>query len=114
MGQMTDRIRSLGAEPVAVAVTATFSQMAFAESLGVDFPLLSDWEGTTANRYGVQYAEWKGHSGLAKRSVFLIGREGTVRYRWVTDDALIEPDFAEVLAVLETLPTTTAGGGGAR
>lgn len=98
---MTDEIRSLGAEPLAIAVTASFSQMAFAESLGVDFPLLSDWEGIVARAYGVQYDDWKGHSGLAKRSVFLIDRDGLIRYRWVTDDALVEPDFTEILSVLE-------------
>lgn len=100
---MTDRLASLGTEPLAIAVTATFSQMAFAESLGVGFPLLSDWEGTVAHDYGVQYHEWKGHSGVAKRSVFVVDGGGLIRHRWVTDDALVEPDFAEALAVLEEL-----------
>lgn len=86
-----------------MAVTATFSQMAFAESLGVHFPLLSDWEGTVANSFGVQYDEWKGHSGLAKRSLFVIDRRGVIRYRWSSDDALVEPDLTEPLAVLESL-----------
>ena len=44
MGQRTEEIRALGADVLAVAVTATFAQQAFAEQLGVDFPLLSDWE----------------------------------------------------------------------
>ncbi len=103
LGQMTDQVRKLGAEPVAIAVTATFSQLAFAEELGVDFPMLSDWDGTTANAYGVQYREWKGHSGLAKRSVFVIDRGGVIRYRWSTDDALIEPDLHEAVAVVDSL-----------
>jgi peroxiredoxin len=103
LGQLADRIRSLGAEPVAVAVTATFSQMAFGETLGIDFPMLSDWEGQTAAAYGVQYDEWKGHSGLAKRSVFVIDGSGLIRYRWVTDDALVEPDLYEVVEFIESL-----------
>jgi peroxiredoxin len=40
LGQRVPEIRALGAEVLAVAVTATFSQQAFAASLGVDFPLL--------------------------------------------------------------------------
>lgn len=96
---MSGRLRDLDVQPVAVAVTATFSQMAFAESLGVHFPMLSDWDGSVANSYGVQYEIWKGHTGLAKRSVFVIGRDGRIRYRWVTDDALVEPDLKDVLAV---------------
>jgi peroxiredoxin len=105
---MTSRIRELGAEPVAIAVTATFSQMAFSKALGVDFPMLSDWEGEVANRYGVQYDVWKGHSGLAMRSVFVIGTDGKIVYRWVTDDALTLPDLEEALAVLQTLSPTPA------
>ena len=106
---MTTRIRALGAEPVALAVTATFSQMAFAETLGVDFPMLSDWEGTVASQYGVQYDEWRGHSGLAKRSVFVIDGERRIRYRWVTHDALVEPDLEEALTTIESLASSPQG-----
>lgn len=88
---------------MAVAVTATFAQQAFGASLGLDFPLLSDWEGTTAAVYGVRYDHWKGHAGVAKRSVFVIDRGGVIRYRWVTEDALVLPDFAEAMAVLGAL-----------
>ncbi len=100
MGRRVPEIRALGAEVLAVAVTATFSQQAFAASLGVDFPLLSDWDRTVCAAYGVRYDVWKGHAGLAKRSVFVIHRGGTVRYRWVTDDALVLPDLEAVVAAL--------------
>lgn len=103
MGQLATEIRRLGAEPLAVAVTGTFSQMAFAASLGLDFPLLSDWEGTVANSYGVQYTEWLGHRGVAKRSVFVIDAAGVIRYRWLTEDALVLPPFDDVVAALRRL-----------
>ncbi|MGY1591657.1 redoxin domain-containing protein [Geodermatophilus sp. SYSU D00965] len=103
LGQRADEIRALGADVLAVAVTATFSQQAFARSLGVDFPLLSDWDRTVCADYGVRYDVWKGHAGLAKRSVFVIDRDGVVRYRWVTDDALVLPDLDAVVAALRDL-----------
>lgn len=103
MGQLTDRIRSLGAEVAAIAVTATFPQMAFADELGVDFPMLSDWSGSASRSYGVQYRDWKGHAGVAKRSVFVVDSSRRIRYRWVTDDALCEPDLDEAMAVLVAL-----------
>jgi len=87
----------------AIAVTATFSQMAFAKHLGVPFPLLSDWGRETCAAYGVKYDVWKEHDGLAKRSLFVIDREGTIRYRWMTDDALETPDIEEALEVLASL-----------
>lgn len=92
-----------------MAVTATFSQRAFAASLGLDFPLLSDWEGVVADRYGVRYTEWLGHRGVAKRSIFLIDADGVIRYRWLTEDALVLPPFDEVMAALRRLEPPHAG-----
>jgi peroxiredoxin len=103
LGQFAEAIRSQGAGLAAVAVTPTFAQQAFAASLGADFPLLSDWGGALAEAYGVRYDVWKGHTGLAKRSVFVIDREGVIRYRWVTDDALVMPPLDEAIAVLSSL-----------
>lgn len=102
MGQRADEIRGLGGTVLGVAVTATFSQLAFADSLGIDFPLLSDWDRTVCQAYGVRYDVWKGHAGLAKRSLFVVDRGGTVRYRWATDDALVLPDLDEAMDVLRT------------
>jgi len=103
LGQLTAEIRELGAEPVAVAVTATFSQRAFAEELGADFPMLSDWEGEVSASYGAQYDVWKDHTGLAKRTVFVIDPAGTIRYRWQTDNAEEIPDLGEAMETLREL-----------
>lgn len=103
MGHRVDDIKDMGASATAIAVTATFSQMAFAEHLGIVLPLLSDWGGRTAEAYGVRYDVWRGHEGLAKRSVFVIDRDGIVQYRWVTDDALVLPDLDQGLEVLAEL-----------
>ena len=100
MGQRAAEIRDLGADILGIAVTATFSQQAFAESLGIDFPLLSDWDRTVCAAYGVQYDVWKGHRGLAKRAIVVVDPDRTVRYRWVTDDALVLPDLDAVVAAL--------------
>ena len=103
MGQRATEIRSLGAEIAAIAVTSVFAQQAFAKSLAVDFPLLSDWNRHVSGAYGVQYDVWRGHEGLAKRSLFVIDRDGFIRYRWATDDALMLPDFDEAIAALRAL-----------
>ena len=103
MGQAAPRVEAMEGRIAAIAVTATFSQMAFAKHLGVPFPLLSDWGRETCAAYGVKYDVWKEHDGLAKRSLFVIDRERTIRYRWVTDDALETPDIDEALDVLASL-----------
>ncbi len=95
----------MGVELVAIAVTPTFAQMAFADKLGIDFPLLSDWEGTTCAAYGVRYDSWKGHKGLAKRSVFVIDGDGRISYNWSSDDALTLPEFEEVMEAVAAVGT---------
>ena len=92
-----------GGSIAAIAVTATFSQMAFAKHLGVPFPLLSDWGREACSAYGVRYDVWKEHDGLAKRSMFVIDRYGVIRYRWMTEDALVTPDEQEAIDVLASL-----------
>ncbi len=103
MGQHADEIRASGADILAVAVTATFAQQAFAATLPIDFPLLSDWNREVSPAYGAAYESWKGHDGLAKRAIFVIDPARVVRYRWVTDDAMVMPDFADVMSVLRSL-----------
>lgn len=103
MGQVAGEIRSLGGEIVAIAVTAIFSQQRFAADLGVDFPLVSDWGRDVCAAYGVRYDVWKGHDGLAKRSVFVVDESGIVRYRWVTEDAEQVPDYGDVVDAFRRL-----------
>ena len=96
-------MEAIGGSIAAVAVTATFSQMASATHLDVSFPLLSDWGRETCGAYGVRYDVWKEHDGLAMRSLFVIDREGAIRYRWMTEDALVTPDEREAIDVMASL-----------
>jgi peroxiredoxin len=100
---MAPQVEAMGGRIAAIAVTATFSQMVFAKHLGVPFPLLSDWGRETCAAYGVRYDVWKEHEGLAKRSLFVIDGSGTIRYRWVTDDALETPVIEDALEVMASL-----------
>ena len=104
---MASDIRALGAGLVGIAVTPTFAQMAFADRLGIDFPLLSDWDGVVCDAYGVRYESWKGHSGVAKRSVFVVGEDGLISYSWYSEDAHDLPDFDEVMAAVATTAEVT-------
>ena len=95
--------QAAGGQVMAVAVSSVFAQQAFARHLGVGFPLLSDWNRTVTPAYGVQYDIWRCHQGVAKRSVFVIDRQGIIRYRWVTDDARVLPDFDAAITLLRQL-----------
>lgn len=61
---------------------------------------MSDYNKEVIPQYGVQYENLAGFKGLAKRSVFIIEQNGTVKYKWVTDDPAILPDLNEVIAAI--------------
>lgn len=107
MEQQAAEIASLGASIVGIAVTATFSQQQFAKDLQLSFPLLSDWGGAVSDEWGVRYDVWKGHEGLAKRSLFVVDTDQVIRYAWVTDDATDLPDYDEAVAVVRSLAEGT-------
>ena len=75
---------------------------AYAESLQLPFPLLSDLNREVVRDYGVMYTPENRHRegfyGISKRAVFVLDRDGIVRYAWMTDDSLQSPDIDEVLA----------------
>ena len=66
----------------------------------MDFPLLSDYNKEVIPHYGVQYENLAGFKGLAKRSIFVIDQDGTVKYKWVTDDPEILPNLDEIIAAI--------------
>ena len=85
---------------IGVSTDGPFCHEAFSEKVGIDFPLLSDYNKEVIPQYGVQYEDLAGFKGLAKRSVFVIDRDGTVKYKWVTDDPGTLPDLDEVIAAI--------------
>jgi peroxiredoxin len=99
-----DQIYALGARIVGISVESDRAHRAFAEHLGLDFPLVSDFNREVVGKYGIQYEEpYNGMKGMSRRSVFVVGTDGIVRYTWVTDDPLIAPNVNEVLGALEQL-----------
>ena len=40
---------------------------------------------------------------MSRRSVFVIDRDGIVRYAWISDDPLVPPDVEEVVRAVEAL-----------
>jgi peroxiredoxin len=93
----------LGVSVFAISVDSIFSHKAFAEHYGITVRLLSDFNKTVAQDYGVLYPELMGLKGVAKRSAFLLDAEGILRYSWITEDPGQMPDFAEIKKQIEAL-----------
>lgn len=85
-----------GARFFALSVDSPFVTARFREEEGIPFPVLSDFNREVSETYGVLYEELLGLHEVAKRSVFVIGTDGKVVYRWVTEDPGVEPDYDAV------------------
>lgn len=94
---------ALDAEVLGISVDSPFAQKAWAEQEGITISLLSDFNREVCGAYGARYEDLLGMVGVAKRSAFVIDKEGTVRYASVSDDAKVLPDFEAVKACLESL-----------
>jgi peroxiredoxin len=86
-----------------ISVDTFFALKAFQDSQNLSFPLLSDFNKTTIRSYGVVNPDMIGLHDISKRAVFVLDREGIVRYRQVLDDARNEPDYSKVLEVVSGL-----------
>ncbi len=75
-----------------------YSHRAWKEALGIETPLLSDWNGELTRRFGVA-REWHGLADVPRRAAILLGEDGTVRGSWHYEDSEV-PDFDELLAAV--------------
>ena len=79
-----------------------WSHRAWKDVLDVDVPLLSDWNGALAKRFGAaRVRRWM--EGVPQRSAFLVGEDGTVLESWRYEDSDV-PDFDELLMAVQALP----------
>lgn len=93
--------RNIGVQVLGISVDSVFSHAAFAEKNSITFPLLSDFNREVCTAYGVKHEEIFGLKGIAKRAIFIVGRDGRIRYRWVTDDPTVLPDIETVKRFLQ-------------
>jgi peroxiredoxin len=100
LGDAWSRWSELGARVFGISVDSPFVTERFRQVENVPFPLLSDFNKEVTTRYGVLEEDYFGLKGVAKRAVFVIGRDGKVAYDWVSDDSGVEPNYGEVEAAV--------------
>ncbi len=94
------RFEQLNARLLGISVDSVWSHKAWAEKLGLRYPLLADFhpKGAVARQYGF-YLDDK---GIAARAIVVVDREG--RVAWAKQYEILQvPDVGEVAAVLEKL-----------
>ena len=82
-----------------ISVDSVFSHQAFAKELGgLPFDLIGDFERKMVADYGIRRDDLSGYSGVARRSIFIIDREGLIRWTWQTSPEQRLPDYDAVMA----------------
>jgi peroxiredoxin len=80
---------------LAISVDGTFPQKAFAEQNKIKVPLLSDFNKEVVSKYGVLRKQFvHGMNGVANRSVFVIDKNGVIKYVEVTENPGVQINFA--------------------
>jgi mycoredoxin-dependent peroxiredoxin len=95
-----DEFLTFDSEVLAISTDATYSLRVFADTDGLNFPLLSDFwpHGAVASSYGVFDAEL----GVARRSSFVVDKGGIIRWA-VHHELPAARDLEEHLAHLHQL-----------
>jgi peroxiredoxin len=86
-----DDLAAAGIRPLAISRDSVWSHAAWAQSLGVDVPLLSDWNGDATRAFGVA-VELGGMQDVAARSAFLIEDGESIVEAWMLGRELPDVD----------------------
>jgi len=96
------KLNELGAQVYGICVDGPAANKAFAEHNNLNFPILSDFSREVSKKYGGVHEDFWGIKGYdaAKRSVFVLDKDGTVIYSWITDNPGELPNYDEIREVL--------------
>ena len=92
----SEDLAEVGVRPLAISRDSPWSHAAWGQTLGVDVPLLSDWNGEATRAFGVAF-EPLGMNDVAARSCFLVEDGETIRAAW-----MLGPELPDIDAVITT------------
>jgi len=103
--EVKPEIEAKGVTMVGISVDSGFAHKAFQEKLGLDTPLLADFEpkGEVARRYGA----YDDASGTSHRALFVIDSAGVIRWSYLSPPE-INPGADGILAALESMAAASA------
>ncbi|MDA1280592.1 MAG: redoxin domain-containing protein [Chloroflexi bacterium] len=95
----------LDADVLGISIDGRFANGAFRSANNINFPILSDYKQSTIADYDVVWPDFSGMSGYttARRSVFVIGADGNIAWKWLSNVPSDLPPFDEVKKQVEAL-----------
>jgi peroxiredoxin len=96
------KLSAIKANVMAISVDSPFANKGFKEHNKLTFTVLSDYNRVAVTAFKIELNDFAGLKGYvaAKRSVFIVDVSGVVKYKWVSDDPRVEPNYNEVEAAL--------------
>jgi len=82
--QNLKKLEAADTQVLGVSMDSAFANKAFADQIGVTFPLLSDWGGKVTHDYGIYLDKYQ----AARRVNFLVGKDGKILEEQVDSDAI--------------------------
>ncbi|MEN8194816.1 MAG: redoxin domain-containing protein [Bacteroidota bacterium] len=102
-----DSFTQYDATVLGISVDSAFALKLWSDQHKFSFPLLSDFNKEITARYGVQYDVFLpgnfDYYGVAKRSVFVIDKDGIIRYTEVLEDGSNIPNYETIKETLQKL-----------
>jgi peroxiredoxin len=96
------KYESLDTQVLGVSVDVLGALQAFAEKLGLTYPLLSDFSRNSVKKYGVMYDDpSSAYFRMAQRAYFVIDKQGIIRYKHIMQDAGHLLDSEEIFSAVQ-------------
>ena len=87
-----------------ISTDGTFVQKEFAKTKNIQYPLLSDFNKEVINKFDiVQDTFAHGMKNTSRRGVFLIGKDGTVKYKEITENPGVQVNFDKLREAVNNL-----------
>ena len=100
--ELLPEFQRLNAEVIGISVDGVWCHLAFSKEKNLKIPLLADFEpkGEVAKKYGV----YRKKDGIAERALFLLDKDGIIRYSYVSPIG-VNPGADGILKALESIST---------
>ncbi|HSP87665.1 MAG TPA: peroxiredoxin [Ignavibacteriaceae bacterium] len=94
------KYEELDAEVLGISVDSHYSLKLWVEKLNLNFPLLSDFNKEASQKYD-SYNEIHSpgkydYKGVSKRSAFVIGKDGKIKYAEICEHTGLQPDYEAI------------------
>lgn len=110
MSYMRDNINEfleMNSQVIGISVDSPFALKMWADKNSFNFPLLSDFNKEVSPKYDSLYdvfmPEKFNYKGVSKRSAFVVGKDGLIKYAEICPSPGHQPDYKSIQNILKKL-----------